>query len=48
VVPSGLATFRRKIHDFRDECEMAAEPPGEPGGFTIAAVRRAGYGSPWF
>ena len=25
-----------------------ANPPGQPGGFTIAAVRRADYGSPWF
>ena len=25
-----------------------ANPPGQPGGFTIAAVRRADYGSPSF
>src|SRR5215471_11161454 len=46
-----LATFRRKIHDFRDD---ATWPPARqtrrdsPAGFTIAAVRRAVYGSPWF
>src|SRR5438105_6636544 len=46
-----LATFRRKIHDFRDDAAWAADnanPPGQPGGFAMAAVGGAGYGSPSF
>jgi hypothetical protein len=34
--------------DRRRGRHQIVQPPGQPGGFTVAAVRRAGYGSPWF